>query len=129
MSKCQNIRRRHRKVCIGDLDTLIDLQTRELEEPDFNSPDFDETFTTVSSPWSLVETVQGKNFFDGVDTDTPITHRIYIEFDSTVNAQIWVLLNSRRLRILDTEDLDERGEFLLLICTDRGISANEASKA
>lgn len=129
MARCQPIKRKHRKPCIGDMDTLITLENRVIEAPDFDTVDFDETFTAPNPPvWSLVQTVKGKTFFDSTGTEFDVTHWIYIEFDSTVTAETWVKLDDgRRLDILDTEDLEERREFLLLQCVDRG--STEASKS
>jgi len=128
--KCQFLRRKHRKVCIGDLNTLITLQTRDIVAPIFNEVDFDENFQDFSVPevWALVETATGKAVFDGVDTDINITHMIIIRFDATVTSETWVELDDgRRLDIQFTEDLEERHEWLMMFCTLRGVG--EAAKA
>jgi SPP1 family predicted phage head-tail adaptor len=129
MPVCKQITRKRRNVCIGDLDSLITIENRAIEPPDFDTVDFDETFTTgVADAWALIETVRGKTFFDGVSTEIDITHWIYINFDATVTAESWVKLDDgRRLDILRVENLDERSDFQLLECNDRG--DKEASKA
>lgn len=128
MSKCTKIRRKSRKVCVGDLNTEIKLQGRAITPPVAGSTDFDETFTDNSTVWAAVNTVSGKTFFDGVSTDINITHEIYIRYDVTVTAQTWVELNSRRIDILAVENLDERSQFMKLICTDRGSNTLNATK-
>lgn len=129
MPVCQQITRKRRNVCIGDLDSLITLENRAIEAPEFDTVDFDETFTTAAADaWALIETVRGKTFFDGVSTEEDVTHWIYINFDATVTAETWVKLDDgRRLDILRVENLDERSDFQLLHCNDRG--AKEASKS
>ncbi len=129
MSKCKFIKRKRRNICIGDLDTLITLENRNIQAPDFNTVDFDEVFTeAVPDVWAMIETVRGKTFFDGVNTEKEITHLIYIMFDSTVTAETWVKFSDgRRLDILDVENLDERSDFMLLHCQDLG--TKEAGKA
>lgn len=129
MPKCQQIKRRHRKICSGDMDTEILIQNRAITPPVFGNPNFGEDFTNNDTFWASVETVDGKTFFDGVNTEFDITHHFYIEFDSTVTTQSWVVLNGQRIKILKTENLEERDEFLKLICTTRGDSAKEATKA
>ena len=132
MSRCETIRKRKRTVCSGDMRDPITLHVRDLTSPLFNTVDFNEDFQPLPvNPQilSMVETVSGKNYFDGVGIETPITHHIYIRFREDVTAQTWVELNTRRLDILDTEDLEERHEFLKLVCTDRGLNSREASKA
>ena len=106
----------------------ITLENRAITAPEFEGVDFDETFTPNTPVWALVETVRGKTFFDGVNTEEDITHWIYINFDSTVTSETWIkLADERRLDIVRVENLDERSEFMLLHSIDRG--AKEASKA
>ena len=129
MPQCQRIHRKRRQLCIGDMDSQITLENRNIQAPDFDTVDFDEEFTAPNpAAWALIETVRGKTFFDGVSTEKDVTHWIYINFDVTVTAETWVkLVDGRRLDILRVENLDERSDFMLLHCDDRG--AVEASKA
>ncbi len=129
MSKCVKIRTKKRKVCIGDLRDLIKLQNRDILEPIFGSPNFDEGFTDIAEVWAAINTVSGKEHFDDVGVGTTITHLIYIRYDALVTSETWVEFNNRRFDILDTEDVDERGEFLKLTCVDRGLVSKEASKS
>lgn len=129
MPRCISIKRKRRNVCIGDLDSMITLENRAIQAPEFDTVDFQEEFTAPNPPaWALIETVRGKTFFDGVSTEKDVTHWIYINFDVTVTAETWVKLdNGRRLDILRVENLDERSDFMLLHCDDRG--DKEASKS
>lgn len=129
MPRCQKIKRKKRQVCLGDLNTEIILQDRQIAAPLFGDVDFDEEFTATATVWANVNTVSGKTYFDGVETDTNITHHIFIRYDASVTAETWVELGGRRIDILRVEDLDERGEFMKLICTDNGEASVEASKA
>lgn len=129
MPICQQIRKKRRNVCIGDMEDEITLENRAIEAPEFDTVDYDETFTAPNPAiWSLIETVSGKTFFDGVGTEIDVTHWIYINFDTTVTAETWVKLSDgRRLDILMVENLDERSDVMKLVCVDRG--AAQASKA
>ena len=131
MSKCKNIRRPKRQICIGDLDELITLQDRDISSPIFGGVDFDEDFSADNQVWALLSTVKGGTIFDGVEDDGKLTHEIYIVYDVNVTAETWILLGdpARRLDILDVEDLDERHEYMLLSCAERGLATQEASKA
>lgn len=129
MPKCQTIKRKRRNVCIGDLDSLITLENRDIQSPDFDTVDFDELFSAPNPPvWALLETVRGKTFFDGASTEQDITHYVYINFDVTVTAETWVKFeDGRRLDILRVENLDERSDYMLLHCQDKG--STNAGKA
>jgi SPP1 family predicted phage head-tail adaptor len=106
---------------------MITLQNRAITPPVFDGIDFSETFTDAAEVWALINTISGKTFFDGVGTEINITHEIYIRYDSTVTSETWIEFNGRRFDILQTEDLEERNEFMRLTCTDRG--SNTASQA
>ena len=128
MPSCNPVRKKRRNVCIGDMEDEITLENRAITAPEFEGVDFDETFTPNPPILALVETVRGKTFFDGVNTEEDITHWVYINFDSTVTSETWIkLADGRRLDIVRVENLDERSEFMLLHSVDRG--AKEASKA
>lgn len=132
MSTCINIRRKHRKVCIGDLNTLIKLQTRSITPPS-SGVDLSETFVTTSDVYSLIETVNGKSFFNDVGIAINVTHHIYIVYIAGITDEDWIeftdVSGNRRFDILDFEDLDERHEYLKLVCNDRGAVAKLASGA
>lgn len=129
MARCQTIRRKKRKFCIGDLDKWITLQNRNLTAPNFATADFDEDFVNTLEVAAGVTTVTGKTFFDGVGTETPITHEWMIYFDESVNASTWILFEDRRMDILAVQDFEERHEWMLLTCVDRGAVSKQASKA
>lgn len=129
MPICTKIRRKKRQACIGGMSDRIILQGRDIKPPVFGDPDFDETFTNNDTVWATVNTISGKTFFDGVNSDINITHEILIAFDSTVTTEIWIELeDGRRVDILAVENLDERSEFMRLTCTDRGAKTIEATK-
>ncbi len=122
------LRRGHRKICVGDLNTRITVSDREITEPAFGQTSFGESFTNAFTPWAKIRTVNGRTIFNGVDTDVAISHEITIRHDSRVTSESWIqLADGTRLDIRDTNDLEERNEYLVLLCNARG--TQEASKA
>lgn len=116
-----DVRPSTRKVCVGDLNHRIKLLPRDMTEPGFGETDFGEDFTGGVEAWAKVYTTAGKTIFNGVNTDVNVTHEIYIRFQSGVGAETWVeLQDGTRLDVVMSEDLDERKEWLLLLCTERG---------
>lgn len=132
MARCSSIRKKKRRVCVGDMKDPIILNNRNITPPLFNTVDFDENFTPINQlqpdVLSLVETVTGKTYFDGKNTDVNITHEIYISYDALVNASIWITFEDRRIDILKVEDFEERHEFMKLTCNDEGLTSRQASK-
>ena len=134
MSACSAIRKPKRRVCVGDMVDVITLMTRSLDAPTFNNPDFDNVFAPLnaSAPKSLamIVTPKGKTYFDSVsETDVDVTHYVYITYNPDVTSEIWVYFEGRRFDVLRVEDLEERHEFMLLTCVDRGLVTKNASKA
>lgn len=129
MPKCSYIKRKKRKLCIGDMDKIVTIQDRNIGEPFFSSVDFDEAFSNNGTVWASVKTVSGNTFFDGANTETNITHEFGIRYDSSVSSETWIEWDGRRFDILDAQDLEERKEWMILVCAERGTKKNESTKA
>ena len=125
----QKYRKKNRTLCVGDLVDRIVLQNRTLVAPPFGSADATEKFDGCWKAWSAVNTVRGKTFFAGVNVEVPVTHEVGLRFDARVSAETWILFQGRRLDVLEVEDLEERHEWMVLTCTERGDAALEASRA
>lgn len=126
MGKCQKIRRKHRKICIGDLDTLISIKSRNTVTKNF-LPDVG--FAVVSQPWALWETVRGEEVFDDSDTGEQVTDIAIIRYDASITKEFFVELEGENYRILDVEDLERRHEWTKLSLTNRGITSKEVNYA
>ncbi len=130
MARCTTIPKKKRTYCIGDLRDEITLETRSITPASvFDEVDYDEAFTDPVTVSAAVNTINGKTFFDGVNTETPVTHTIGLRFIDGVTAEDWVTFNGNRLDILMVENLDSRSIWMELTCVDRGLLTQEASKA
>lgn len=107
----------------------VKLHIRAIEEPGFDETNFTEQYSGTKIVWANIKTVSGKTFFTDVNVDVRLTHEIVIRYDEDINAETWIEYNGRNLKIVDTEDLDERHDFLRLKCTDRGDKDFGASQA
>jgi len=105
----------------------ITLQDRDIAAPLFGTPDFGETFSGDQVVKALIKTIRGKTFFDGVATETPITHEMRIDYLAGVTAETWILFKGRRIDILSVANCCENDEILVLTCSERGTA--EAAKA
>lgn len=129
MPKCIKIRRKHRQICIGDLDELITLQDRNITPP-LSGVDATEDFTDANpNVWAMLETVTGQTMFDDTGTERDVTHKFIVRFIEGITAETWITFNNERFDILDTNDLEERHEFILLRASNRGITTNLANHA
>lgn len=127
MPKCQTIKRKHRKICVGDLDEEITVNTRAIGSPTSGGVDFQETFTLSQTAWALIETKRGEEIFDGSNIAQDITHYFYITYLDGLTAENWIDWNGDRFDVLDVENLDGRSEYQLLRCTNKGIKTQAAN--
>lgn len=117
MPTCTYKKRRHRKVAIGDLDTRIQILSREMGSTNFKPS---EDFTCHAEPWALWETLKPEKIFDETNTSDEPTDIAIIRYDPEVTKEFFVEMDDQYYRILETEDLDRRQEWLMLIMTHRG---------
>lgn len=114
-------------VSLAKRGQTITLQNRNIVEPLFGFTDFNEAFSGDTNVQALITTIDGKTFFDGVSTETPITHEFRIHYLAGVTAETWVLFKGRRVDVLTVENCCEEDKILILTCTERGVG--EAAKA
>lgn len=109
------------KVRIGDLDTVVSLRFRTLNEPNFGDVDFDEDFTDHIDVWSSVNTKSGVTIFNGVNTEVVISHEIVIRYEDGITAEMWIELEGGILLDIEkVENINEDYEFLSIMCSLSG---------
>lgn len=127
MKHCKKIRKKKRQYCAGDLVDEVIIEDRNIT-PVLEGVDFGEEFTEKYKAMAAINTVSGKTFFDGINTEINVTHIIGLRFDATVTAECWINFNGRRIDILDLENLDERNEWMEATCVERGLDTLDASQ-
>lgn len=131
MSSCKYIRKKKTRVCVGSLQDLISIQSRNIETPLFNTVDFDENFDPIEinpEVYAMFESVNGVTYFDGVSTEIAVTDYIYIMYNEDVTSENWILFDNKRFDILDVVDFERRKDFMKLVCVDKGLVSREGSK-
>lgn len=81
-----------------------------------------EVFTTfgVDPVRTIIKTVHGVSVFDSTNTERVATHKLCLEYQAGVTAEMWVKFGSKRIKILTVENCCEEDEVLILMCTERG---------
>jgi head-tail adaptor len=128
MARCSRIRKKKRQYCSGDLVDEITIQNRDITAP-LAGTDFTETFSGDLVIMSAINTVSGKTYFDGVNTETNITHEIGFRYDNTITSESWIVFGGRRFDILKLENLDERSKWMQAHCVETGLVSKPASQA
>lgn len=117
MPACERVRRRKKKICVGDLDTKIIIKRRTSGAQGFSATN---QFAIHSEPFALWETVRGIAVFDEANTQTTATEMVIIRYDAAVTKEFFVELDSINYRILSAENIDKRDEWTELLLTSRG---------
>jgi len=127
MPVCKPIRGQKRDVCIGDMDRLITLKSRDITPAtDDDAPYFTETFGTDVNcqVWAMRKSIDGVTVFDRTNIERVITDDYYIRYNSDVTAEVWIEDGGIRFDIWRVDNLDGRNEFMRLRCSHRGVTSN-----
>ena len=129
MSRKKILQRPRRRPTTGDLRHRITIQNRSITPPDLNEYDLDHDFETHREVWASVETISGETIFDGVQGDDVVSHQITFRWLEGVTAESWILLNDgTRIDILADENIEERGQFIVVKGKRTGLATNSASQ-
>ena len=120
MPICKRIKRKSRKICIGDMREQVEINISTITAPVDGSVDFDEVFQKIETVFALIETKTGVEIFNGTNLIGVATHFIYIRFIPNFDFTNWIRFKNQLFDILDVQNLEERDEFYLLRCSLRG---------
>jgi SPP1 family predicted phage head-tail adaptor len=119
---CTSFKRNTNKVCIGDLNRRIEIQTSYIS-PD-NSPNSvaTATFTTIATVWAMIKTNPTNSFIDGVNTIGGFNTDFYIRYSSSIDfeQQLWVLYDGNRFKITGINNIDKQDNIVNLRSTEAG---------
>ena len=125
---CQAINIKRRKVCFGDLNRKIILHVKSINAPETPSDfDYNQVFTSPVTVWAAIQTITGKEIFDGINLIGTVTHVFYIKFKSGLTTESFLEYNSNYYKILRLEDLDLNNEYMSLSCSIRGDKTAEVN--
>lgn len=120
------------KLCIGDLNSLIQIQERRLPEiTDIDDPEPSFVFTTILSTWSAVETIRGTSRFSNVNIEDSTTHLFWIRYNPNLsipeNGNTFILFKGRYFRIIRVTNSNEQDEWVMIEASDRGDITEQAA--
>lgn len=129
MARCTTIRSKRRRLCIADLIHEIQVVDRSIVPPDHGETIYTIEFDIETSPvvFASCETPRGIKIFDSTNLEQDVTHRFGVYFDPSYTVENFVFFKNRFFRILDANNLDERDEWTILSCVERGSEAKAAN--
>lgn len=112
------LKRKHKKVAIGDLRTRLDIYTTNM----VSRPEGDARMleTKEKTVWCKVETVSQRNLeiarvnaFGGNVLDIS-THVFTVRKSVAINGERLLGIDTQRFRVITTEHVQEAGEYLIV---------------
>ncbi len=76
------------------------------------------TWNTIMTVFAEIISVKGYITFDTQQINEAITHKVTIRYQSGITSENWLLMNSRRFRIRNIQNLVEKNRFLVLLCEE-----------
>lgn len=130
MAICKVISKPKLKICLGDFDKRISIESR-TQTTDSLTVDNDEVFTVIATPWARITTRTKEILFDDVNTDAVSTHLFEIRYSSMyeITAENFILFKNKRYRIIAVDNVDEEDEYIRMDAVLLGPVAKEANKA
>lgn len=101
---------------LGKLRHRVALQAR-AQTPG-GSAAIDDTYSTVATVWAAVEQIEGGAFVAGQQTEERVTHKVTIRHRTDVEAWRYLLWDSKRFRVHERRDADDRQRFLEILAEE-----------
>ncbi len=123
---CKRITKKADIVCVGNLDELITLYTRDIQPP--TNVKYTEKLSGGIDVWAMVKTTAGTEIFDSTNQLIGnATHQFIIRYDDTITAEHWLEFDTRYFDVLDIEKLNENKRFMILRCSERGKTSSRVN--
>ena len=128
--KCQSIKKNINKICIGDLNHRIKIQTTSITPN--NAPNSLSTvaFTTVAEVWAMIKTNTAREFIDGVNIENGLNTDFYIRYTSSISLsqQLWVEYDGNLYKITNLDNIDKDNKIIRLRAIEKGDKTINANK-
>jgi len=124
MSCRKIIRRKADKLCTGDLDQRIKIRIRTKSANNDGETESDLIITDLIDVWTMQQSVNGEEAFDSTNNIQLVTDRFYIRYRNDIDITNMIEKSeggeTLKFKIIDTENLNGRSEFLLIRTSRRG---------
>jgi SPP1 family predicted phage head-tail adaptor len=132
MSQRRVSRRRLHKESIGDMRDRVRIEKRTTQPPEYNSPEFTESYTLVDEVWAKVSTIGytiGVKDYNEINIEERPTHKISIRYHAGINSEDHVIrFNSDLYDIKSVTNPEERNEYLVFHCRRLGLGSVGANQ-
>ena len=120
MSQREIQRAKLRKLSIGEMRNPVIVHGTSITVPSVGV-DFGRDIEPLINPWMCkITTLRGVTIFDSSNIETVVTHEFAGRFDPLITENIFIQHNDKYYRVVTVEDYEDRHEYSILLCTERG---------
>lgn len=128
--KCRSIKKNINKICIGDFNHRIKIQTTSIIAN--NAPNSLSTvaFTTIAEVWAMIKTNTAREFIDGVNIENGLNTDFYIRYTSLISLsqQLWIEYDGNLYKITNVDNIDKDNKIIRLRAIEKGDKTINANK-
>lgn len=128
--KCRSIKKNINKICIGDFNHRIKIQTTSIIAN--NAPNSLSTvaFTTIAEVWAMIKTNTAREFIDGVNIENGLNTDFYIRYTSSISLsqQLWIEYDGNLYKITNVDNIDKDNKIIRLRAIEKGDKTINANK-
>ena len=126
MSRCVNITPKRKRICIGALRETIEVHSRSIKSPAFNTQENRQVYAPKITLKAAVETVTGIDIFDSVEVSgadgVPQTATVlfYTRYRDDITAEDRIKHDGLVYKIIKVENIDLNNRFLKIFTATTG---------
>lgn len=94
------------------------LQLQQVTQTPDGAGGYTESWALVSSLWASIDPIRGREKMQGMQLETPITHKIFCRYNSAVTTKKRFLLGSRVFNIVEVLNIEEQNQFLEILAVE-----------
>ena len=120
--KCRSIQKNINKVCVGDFNKRIKIQTSSIKANNSPSAVSEVAFQTLANVWALIKTAPNREFIDGVNIENGLNTDFYVRYSPSINyeEQLWIEYDNNRFKIKNIENIDAENKIIRIRCIEKG---------
>lgn len=125
---CKKITKQANKICIGDLNKKIKVQTSSFIDNNTPGEESGIGFIDILDIWAMIKTFKTTDLQDGVNASQSITHQFIFRYTSVnLDRKIFIEYNSKKYKVDSVENIDEEDKYYRLTSIERGDKFKNAS--
>ena len=100
----------------GELNKRVTIQYQAIARDSYGAETI--TWTDVDTVWAKIQPLRGREYFDAKQIQAEASIKISIRYRTGINPTMRLKYADRYFYILEMQNVDERGEELMMLCKE-----------